>query len=613
MSTRGNLRQHRDRAARTDPPPRPATEAELPFTRRAPVQWFSPKVLARSGLRVVLTDAFGVYLDKRELQAGIEFKPLDGHRDDSELWIDYVSDTGDGFGSTYTIAWLVAQRKLGLQDRDETLPRASVLVLGGDEVYPVADATEYEDRFVGPYQAALPWTREPDNPELFALPGNHDWYDGLTSFMRLFCQGSWVGGWNTPQKRSYFAIALPHRWWLWGIDVQLDAYIDEVQARYFRAQAERLEPGDRIILCSAKPSWVNSAEVPLAYRNLAYFEREFIQPKNARVMLALSGDSHHYAHYAGEDGTHRITAGGGGAFLHPTHDLPEELHLPPQELLARFDPKDGEKSQHYTRGGDCCFPRARDSRLLALRAVGLPFANPSFMLVPAVFYTLFLWASRVGIRTLNAEPGAEVATAFTFRNLAFGLFGSPLSILLLLIFVGALVAFAQPRKRWQGWGRVLLKSAMGLAHAVLQLGAVVVVALVSFRLASSFADGGWLLVWLFVFVALLGGLVGGIVVGLYLILCILTPGLHAHRTEAFSCVRLTGYKNFLRLHIDDQGVLRVYPIGLKQVLHRRDWKPDPNAERNPDGKDEPPWLAPDGDPPEPFLIEKEPIVIDGRV
>ncbi|MGH8896351.1 MAG: metallophosphoesterase [Egibacteraceae bacterium] len=596
----------------TEPPPRPRTEAELPFTRRAPVQWFSPKVLARSGLRVVLTDAFGVYLDKRELQAGITFEPLDGHRDDSELWIDYVSDTGDGFGSTYTIAWLVAQRKLGLQDRDETLPRASVLVLGGDEVYPVADATEYEDRFVGPYQAALPWTREPENPELFVLPGNHDWYDGLTSFMRLFCQGSWVGGWRTPQKRSYFAVALPHRWWLWGIDVQLDAYIDEVQARYFREQAERLDSGDRIILCSAKPSWVDSAEVPLAYRNLAYFEQEFIQPKNARVMLALSGDSHHYAHYADEDGTHKITAGGGGAFLHPTHDLPEELHLPPKELLVRLDPKDGEKSQRYTRGGDCCFPRARDSRLLALKAVGLPFANPSFMLVTGVLYTLLLWANQFGTRMLRGGSNAEAAAAFTFRNLAAGLFRTPLSILLLLIFVGALVAFAQPRKRWEGWGRVLLKSTMGLAHAVLQLGAVVVVALVSFRLASSFADGGWLMFWFIIFVALLGGVVGGVVVGLYLILCILIPGLHAHRTEAFSCVRLTGYKNFLRLHIDDQGVLRVYPIGLKQVLHRRDWKLDPGAEPPSDGKDEPPWYVPKDNPPDPFLIEKEPIVIDGR-
>src|SRR5437016_1084882 len=82
-------------------------------------------------------------------------------------------------------------------------------------------------------------------PDLYAVPGNHDWYDGLSAFLNLFCwrqiDGPWstarsghmIGGWHTKQLRSYFALALPHNWWLWGIDIQLTNYIDQQQIDFF--------------------------------------------------------------------------------------------------------------------------------------------------------------------------------------------------------------------------------------------------------------------------------------------------------------------------------------------------------------------------------------------
>ena len=36
-----------------------------------------------------------------------------------------------------------------------------------------------------------------------------------------------------------------------GIDIQLDTYIDNPQMEYFNAQAQRLRPGDAVILCCA--------------------------------------------------------------------------------------------------------------------------------------------------------------------------------------------------------------------------------------------------------------------------------------------------------------------------------------------------------------------------
>ena len=68
---------------------------------------------------------------------------------------------------------------------------------------------------------------------MLALPGNHDWYDGLTAFLRLFTQDRMIGGWRTEQKRSYFTVQLPHRWWLVGLDSQLDSYFDDPQLKYF--------------------------------------------------------------------------------------------------------------------------------------------------------------------------------------------------------------------------------------------------------------------------------------------------------------------------------------------------------------------------------------------
>ena len=74
--------------------------------------------------------------------------------------------------------------------------------------------------------------------ETIALPGNHDWYDSLVAFQKLFFTHifngrTFAGGWRTRQKRSYFALKLPHKWWLVGVDLQLSHNIDVPQLRYF--------------------------------------------------------------------------------------------------------------------------------------------------------------------------------------------------------------------------------------------------------------------------------------------------------------------------------------------------------------------------------------------
>ncbi len=110
------------------------------------------------------------------------------------------------------------------------------------------------------------------------MPGNHDWYDGLTAFLRLFARkrNAEFGGWRTEQRRSYFAVKLPHGWWLLGLDEQAGSYIDDPQLEYFQEIATRIHPDDRIILAVPAPTWVKAADRPGAYDSVDYFVRKVL-------------------------------------------------------------------------------------------------------------------------------------------------------------------------------------------------------------------------------------------------------------------------------------------------------------------------------------------------
>ena len=155
--------------------------------------------------------------------------------------------------------------------------------------------------------------------------------------MRVFCAGAWIGGWRTRQRRSYFAFQLGDQWWLWATDIQFDTYLDSPQLDYFRAAARSLKKGDRVILVTAKPSWVDAdarkTELMAtgSWETLSYVEEELIASRGAKVAVTLTGDKHHYSRYAAAGGQlpeQRITAGGGGAHTSATHGLPPPWSCP---------------------------------------------------------------------------------------------------------------------------------------------------------------------------------------------------------------------------------------------------------------------------------------------
>ncbi|MGB9377626.1 MAG: hypothetical protein WCB04_08940 [Mycobacteriales bacterium] len=556
------------------PPPcpsRPSVASDLGFVRRPMVRWFDPHQLIDTAIRVLLSGVFSSYADSRELQAR-EPAEVPDRSEQPELWLDYVADLGDGWNSTYTVARLLATEQLTLDCDGETYAteRGRLLVMGGDAVYPVPKAAEYENRMLGPYRSALPCAGA-DAPELFAIPGSHDWYDGLVNFTSIFCRDRWIGGWRTRQRRSYFALKLPNGWWLWGIDIQFGASVDEVQLRYFAdVAADQLQPGDRVILCMSKEveSGRKQTEVH-SDRDVEYLERELIRPSGAQVLLYLKSGKHYYSRYEETDGPrHHIESGGGGAFLHPTHNLPERIDLP-----------GADGPTEYRRSGT--YPSAALSKRLRKRIWLMPAYN---IPLAAVFGTVqVLLAFMLGLHLGDHHVSLGVG------DLLRAMWESPTAFLLSLLVLASLVGMVRFAHDASGLGRVLL----GLAHSTLQVGSVAGVMLAASYLSSGLGlEGVWSLLAFLALVWLLGGISGMLGMAGYLWA---TGYLGLHGTEAYAPLHHQDHKHFLRLHIQTDGTLRVYAIGIDRV--GRSWTLCPDAPAHAS------WFAADGDEPEPHLVE----------
>ena len=112
------------------------------------VCWHDPGQLLQTGKQVVISLILGRHADRRllaSLTMGAEYYDFSGrqideeyekNRDDvivkarpyplpestGEVWIDYVSDVGDGWNSTYAVAQRLAQERLKVTGVDQPLP-----------------------------------------------------------------------------------------------------------------------------------------------------------------------------------------------------------------------------------------------------------------------------------------------------------------------------------------------------------------------------------------------------------------------------------------------------------------------------------------------------------
>lgn len=543
--------------------------AQLPM-----VSWYNLRQLFATGIQVALSTALGTRVDARDLEGLFEFSNScehEFHGEGGELWFDYAADVGDGFRTSYLIAHLMARSGISVMGKDTThvLPRGRFLVLGGDEVYPAASRDFYRDRLLNPYQEAwdqvsgFRWKQKMPpraDVDIFAVPGNHDWYDGLVSFRRLFCQDPelkqrFVGDWKARQGRSYFAIKLPHRWWLWSLDVQLESDIDETQLRYFKARSLELQPGDRVILCSAEPDWVEDKEGASIDHNLDILRDEFIRSRGAVVYLNLAGDLHHYRHHVSESNPkrHTIIAGGGGAFLHPTHNSPGCKG-------AGKDPDGTLKIEQETYRLSATFPSAEDSFRLTWKAAAFPFQSTGFSVALGIIAATMAWGlphhiDGTAIKPLQyllENPGRYLGEVSTLSWLIMG--GYPL--------LGVALARAEAHQKH-------VFHVFGLLHGLLHVAVPLAVYYTYVGIgAMVFGTEGAYGLWpgllrLILYVLTCSGL-SGILVGLYFALSLNV--FRQHGNEAFSAIASEKFKHFLRLHITAEGDLEIYPIGVKDPV-----------------------------------------------
>lgn len=568
------------------PHPTAETPAQIDFVRqKAMIDWLHPAQLARTGLKSIVASTFGSYADKRELQAALSH--LEGADDkyeltDGELWFDYTADLGDGFDPTYAVARLL---RSNLIFGDEGTRRGAFVILGGDQVYPTAARDEYQNRFIGPYRAADPYEVHRVEgrfaPAMYALPGNHDWYDGLTSFLRIFCQrkgtrtGRWIGGWRTRQQRSYFALELPHDWWVWAVDSQLESDMDHPQLMYFDAMAREMRDkagGDgsrcKIILCTAEPSWVNAPgdnaaktcrNYAEAFNTLAHFEKTYVRANGFQLKLVLSGDLHHYVRYesldqSGKPRTMRITAGGGGAFLLGTEQMPDVL------TVKEDEPHTYVKARAY--------PDAAQSKQYESRIMGLPFRNRPFGALAGAIYLLFAWLLQTGSRGHTFAEGSLLGFILA-RHGAWadlGAFGvaflyNPLSVAMgLVIIIGVGMLTASQAKGYRKLAK-FAGFAHGLAHLVL---CCALLTWISVAMAALGVRGDEITysVTLMIALFLLGWLFGSWLLAAYLWMSTRWTGVHAG--DLFSSMAITDCRNFLRMRIDAAGKLTVFAIGLQK-------------------------------------------------
>lgn len=582
------------------------------FRRLPMVSWFNLKQIAGTAYKSIISKIIGEHSDRRLMLALAssekEFYDYSFHyktdklkvipeenKKRNDIWIDFIADTGDGWNSTYSIAYYASKKdlKLSCVRNSYDTKCGNLLIFGGDEVYPSPGREAYRKRLITPFEQAYGDGHSEEEPHVFALPGNHDWYDGLEAFTRLFCSdlGSRkFAGWFSRQKRSYFALKLPNGWWLLGSDGQLHSNIDTAQLEYFRTiAAGQMKQGDKVILCISEPVWIYSHK----YRkygeyydesDLIYLQEEILKPAGAEVKVYLSGDLHHYRRHEETNAkdvnakTQKITAGGGGAFLHPTHGADFSL-ITEDKALPGQKPRDFEHKASY--------PDEKTSRKLGWRNFLFPVTNPGFGFLTGIFYLITIW---IVSSTFHFDFPHNVSGFMNQTLKAFVL--NPVAALWLSAVAAAFVFFTDTHSKWYKW-------AGGLAHFFMNLFGIAYIGLFATYLNAVFFKEniytGFTFVPLLIFG--LGWVIGSFNMGLYLTVSMNIFG--RHDNEAFSALKIQDYKNFLRMHIDEEGTLTIYPIKIEKVSRR--WRMRKEGEKDNS------LIIPEGGS-KPELIE-EPIVL----
>ncbi|QNP68430.1 metallophosphoesterase [Streptomyces roseirectus] len=349
----------------------PGAYRDLMPERTEKVSWLNPRTLwaARNGVVASwLGDPTGRTRGRWVAQRAAAGAPGDKviRRDDPERFsFMVIGDTGEGDDPQYAVVPGFLKESEGTR----------FAVVASDVIYPVGSADDYGTKFFRPYA---------DYPApIYAIPGNHDWYEGLGAFMRVFCDDApplpaeprpralskaWLRDllWHRPrpgdgqhldevralrrahavQPGPYWAIdSGPVR--IIGIDTGLLGTVDAEQGAWLREVSRGPRPK---ILVTGSPLYVDGEHHPCAIEGGGTVD-EIVRAPEHHYVAAIGGDIHNYQRYPVRLADGRtlqyVVSGGGGAFTHATHTIPRVSVAGVTEADFRCYPLRGDSLAFY--------------------------------------------------------------------------------------------------------------------------------------------------------------------------------------------------------------------------------------------------------------------------
>ncbi len=369
---------------------------QLSHRRWQAFSWLSARALLDS-VNDKVAKLVGDVVDPRR-QRWVAAQRVAGHTPDEALRVDgrsflIVGDPGEIDASQFA----VIPPLLGIHEKHGS----DFLVVLSDVIYPAGDINDYGSGF---YEAFERY----DKP-IYAVPGNHDWYDGLNGFMWHFCgaealppteyrsssysageraakllwrsssrpkrddlqfhRSPWGEAWSPRQPGPYWAMDLGSAVRLIAIDTGITGGLDREQGAWLLRMAAGPKPK---VLLTGKPLWVNGEHHP---GKIAWGEHK---PPHARMLTVddvvrershnfravIGGDVHNYQRLTvdvddakGRRQIEYVVTGGGGAYMSDVLGIevsPPEDERPPGvapvgEEQFRCYPSRADAVAYYTR------------------------------------------------------------------------------------------------------------------------------------------------------------------------------------------------------------------------------------------------------------------------